>query len=525
MEQGAPVDVSNKALAFIQFASLAAMTQGVLLLNQVVLLPIQIRVWGTQGAAEWISIMAVAAVTSIADFGLRAAGHAELIRHANDPDDHEAREEFAQLWAWIRILITATTSLLLVGDFLYHHLYLGAPYPVWRTALVLGIALEVLLGVRIGYLDSQGYYRESEAGYLTLAGARLFLALGALLIFHAQPFVLAWIWFFTGVYAIVQQGRLCNKIGRLRLLEPIPSRFSPRTLATIRHTMADPCSSWVRINGPVVVLTAMGAPPYAIVIYAALRAVFGMARTTILQISRFASVEYVSLRQARQFELAEMHLTLMVLLAAFFASVAAAFVVADNGRLATLWLKLNGTDFPVYELIALTFGLGNAFYAYQIAAGVCRRTGEVAEIAHRQYFYIACAAVFAVVGLVTKSLVLFLLLMLLADVLIALSFMLGSVSTATLRQTSAGWRGAVASGVSSVLVLVMWMIIHFEKFNFLLGYTPPDILGTIAFFLLWVLLIGFVDVSLVYGLRVREMSFSAALADWVQRLRAAKNAR
>ncbi len=173
------------------------MTQVVLLLNQVLLLPVQIRVWGTDTTAYWISVMAVANLTSIADFGLRAAGHAELIRHTNDPEDHKSRNEFAQLWAWIRILITATTVVLLIGDFVYHHVYRGQPFALWREALIVGVALEVLLSVRIQYLDSQGYYREAEAGYLVLAAMRLFLALGALLIFKEKAGlqVLGWIWF------------------------------------------------------------------------------------------------------------------------------------------------------------------------------------------------------------------------------------------------------------------------------------------------------------------------------------------
>jgi hypothetical protein len=517
--QAPPDTVSHKAVALVQFASLAFMTQGVLLLNQIVLLPIQIRVWGTETSAYWYSIMALAAVTSAADFGLRTAGHAELIRHANDPNDHEARSEFQQLWAWIRILIATTTVLLVVADFFYHHVYRGVPYPLWRPALVVGIALEVLLGVRITYLDSQGLYREAEAGYLVLAAARLILAVSALLIFHSSPVVLAWIWFFTGLFAIMQQSRLCHRIGRLRLFEPIPPDLSFRTLATVRHTMADPCSTWVRFQGPVVVLSVFAAP-IAIVTYVALRAVFGAARQTISQLSRYASVEYLALRQARKFELAEMHLCLMVLLTAFFASVVAALVVVDNGRLASL--VLNKMDLPIYLEVAITFGLGNAFYTHQLLQAVSRRSGEVVQVARRQYFYMICAAVFAVIALALKSTLLWLSLMLLAEVLVALSFMLRPPSTSILSQTSAGWRGSLAAAASSVLIFTMWLVMHLPTFTFTRGRSTTDVICTIAFFLMSVLLIGVVDLCLVYGLRVAEMSLPGALIEWVQRIRAAK---
>jgi hypothetical protein len=501
---------SPKHRALFQFASLAFLTQGVLLLNQIILLPIQIRVWGMESAAYWYSILAVAAVTSAADFGLRTAGHAPLIRHGNDPNDHGARTEFQHLWAWIRILVLSTTLVLILLDFIYNRLYLGASYPLWRPALVIGIALEVLLCVRVTYLDSRGLYREAEAGYLVLVAARLFMALGALLIFQAPPAALAWIWFFTGVFAIAQQGRLCRRLGLLHLFERIPPGLSFSTLATVRYTMADPCSTWVRINGPVVILSVI-AQPVAIVTYVALRAVFGAARSTILQMSRYASVEYLSLRQSRKFEPAEIHLTMLVLLAAFFASGITAAVVADDGRLASL--LLHKLDIQVYQEIAITFGLGSAFYSYQITQAVSRRSGEVVQVARRQYFYMLCAAVFAIVALVTKSTLLWLILMLLADVIISLSFLLKTSQGGILSQTSAGWRGCLAATASSVIILTMWLVVHFEDFNFLRGWTASAFACTIGFFLLWVLLIGAVDLCLVYGLPARKISLTSALVE------------
>jgi len=516
-------EMSQKAVALFQFASLAMMTQGVLLLNQLVLLPIQVRLWGNGLCAYWYSIMAVAAVTSVADLGLRSAGHAEITRLTHNPDDLEARREFSHLWAWIRILITTTTTLLVVADFLFHHVFLGQPYPLWRSALMIGIAAEVLLCVRVTYLDSQGLYREAEAGYLVLAAARLILAVGALLIFKAPPSVLAWIWFFSGIFGLVQQSYLCRKAGRLHLFESLPPGMSGRFLNTVLYTMADPCSSWVRIQGPVVIL-AMIAPkqPEFIVIYVALRAVFGLARQTISQLSRYASVEYLSLRQAQKGELAEVHLTLMVLLCAFFASGVAAFVIADNGRLASLWIN-KSLSLPVYQMIAVTFGLGNAFYAYQITQAVSRRSGEVAYVARRQYFYMICAVVFAGIALVVRSPAVWLTLMVLADVICALSFMLRPAADSVLSHTSAGWRGSLAAVTSSVLVFLVWLMLYFHQHtHFLAGTTLSDLFYTIAFFLLWILLVGVVDLSLFHGLRVGKMSLLGALVDWVQRVRTAK---
>jgi hypothetical protein len=150
--------------------------------------------------------------------------------------------------------------------------------------------------------------------------------------------------------------------------------------------------------------------------------------------------------------------------------------------------------------------LGNAFYAAQICVSVCRRTGEVAEIAHRQYFYMGTAAVFAVIALVVKSVLLWLVLMLIADVILALSFLLTPPANSILRQTSSGWRTMTAAATSSVLVFIMFLVLYYRLFDFFTGHTVFDVLCTIAFFLAWVLLIGFVDLSLAYGMRTRNQS-------------------
>jgi hypothetical protein len=256
------------------------------------------------------------------------------------------------------------------------------------------------------------------------------------------------------------------------------------------------------------------------VTYVALRAIFGAARTTIGQLARPASVEYIKLRQVRKFELAEMHLSIMVLGTALFASVVAALVMADNGRLASL--ILSKMDLPIYQEVAVTFGLGNAFFVYQILVAVCRREGEVAEVARRQYFYIACTAVFAGIALVVKSMLLWLALMAFADVLLALCFMFNPPAHSILRKTSVGRRGTVAAATSTLLVLVMWVFIHVEQPAFLTGRGISDILCSLVFFLVWVLLAGVIDLCLVYGLQLKSRGLTGAVIDWVERLRAAK---
>jgi len=379
------------------------------------------------------------------------------------------------------------TVALIALDLLYNCLYAKTSYPLWRAALTIGVALETILGVRVMYLDSLELYREAEAGYLLLAAGRLGLVTGALIFFRSPPQILAWIWFFSGIFAVARQSKLCRRIGLLRLFEPMPPGLSLRELALARHTMADPCSRWMRNNLPVLVLSTI-AQPVAVTTYVALRAVFGAARQMVLQLSRYASVQYVSLRQSHKLTLAELQITLCVLLTAFFASVLTCLVIADNFRLASLWLVRS--DATLYRAIAITFGLGSPFYAYQILQALMRRYGKVREIAGRQYLYIACLVIFAAVALLTKSVPLWLVLTLVADIIISLSFMLNPSRTSILAQTSAGARGFLAALTSGLLAAALWLVLRFEPFHFLQQPTPSAIAYTLAFLSLWIMVIA-----------------------------------
>jgi hypothetical protein len=489
---------------FFQFFSLTILTQGLLVLNQIALLPIQIRIWGHDSTAYWCATIALANIIGVADLGLRGAGHAELIRYARNPADGQAKTEFQHLWAWIRILICVATIALIAFDLLYNCLYAKTSYPLWHAALTIGVALETTLGVRIVYLDSLGHYREAETGYLLLAAARLCLAIAALIFFHSPAGTLAWIWFFTGIFAIAGQSKLCRRIGILGLFEPMPPGLSLRTPALARHTMAGPVSNWVRINFPVLVLSAI-AQPVAVTTYVALRAVFGAVRQTIEQLSRYASVEYVSLKHSHKMSLAEIQLTLCVLFTAFLASVLTCIVIVDNSRLASLWLV--SSDGTLYQAFAITFGIASPFYVYQIVRALMVREGKVREIARRQYLYIISSVIFAAITLLSKSVLLWLVLILVADVTISFSFMLRTPGT----PASAGVRGFLAAMASAFLSAGLWLLVRFGPLGFLHRSTTSAITCTLAFLALWVLVIAAVYLYIAHDLlpSVRTLAASA----------------
>ena len=94
---------------FLQFFSLTIATQGCLLINQVVLLPLELRVWGTDAVAKWVVLVAVANLAGVTDLGLRNAGHSQLLSSVQT-GDAVASLEFRETWALARALVVGITA-------------------------------------------------------------------------------------------------------------------------------------------------------------------------------------------------------------------------------------------------------------------------------------------------------------------------------------------------------------------------------------------------------------------------------
>jgi hypothetical protein len=208
-----------------RFFSFAVLTQLVLLLNQVVLLPIQLRQWGVATTATWYAAIALATMTTFADLGLRTASHVELLRFVKNRDE-AAGAQLQQVWGWIRVLVCALTLLLLLWSGLDSWFHANFAQTLWKDCLTLAYAIETLLIVRIVYLDSLGHYSTAESTYFTFAVLRLGLALPALLVFHAQPQFLGALYLATSILGIGLQSRFCKRLGILGLFDPLPRRLS-----------------------------------------------------------------------------------------------------------------------------------------------------------------------------------------------------------------------------------------------------------------------------------------------------------
>jgi hypothetical protein len=103
---------------FLQFFSITIGTQICLAVNQLVLLPLQLRIWGETTTAYWLVILAVANLCSVNDLGLRSIGHAQLLASVRQADSAGAAY-FRQIWALTRGVMVAVTAIVLLLPVLY----------------------------------------------------------------------------------------------------------------------------------------------------------------------------------------------------------------------------------------------------------------------------------------------------------------------------------------------------------------------------------------------------------------------
>jgi hypothetical protein len=450
---------------FLQFFSFAAMTQVVLLLNQVALLPMQIRLWGMGATAMWYAAIAMATVTTVADLGLRTAGHVELLRLVQ-ARSQEAVAEFRQIWAWIRVLVLLVTMVAIVVDGAYGWWRGVGTWEITRILLTVAYAVEALLTIRIVYLDSLGEYSSAESSYFAFAAVRLALAVPALLVLKVHPLGFSLLYLCTSLFGLAMQSWLCSIPDELRLLRRFPSRLSLRTCSLARYTMAEPIANWVRLSLPVLVIAGV-APAAAVTTYVALRAIYGAARTTIQQVARVASVEILRLRTQMQMEKSESLLVFFLLFAGFIGTGVAGGVVLDNLRLLSLWLK--HFDQALFQNINLALAVTAPFYCFQVVVALSFRIGQLSSMARRQYAYVLYSAAFAAAGLITRQLPVYLALLMIAELALSISFLgSGNVGGAEGFTTRAGWRGLAAAGVGSSLVVLLWLTVRHAGGGFLI---------------------------------------------------------
>lgn len=400
----------------LRFLSLTAATQLCLLVNQLVLLPLELRIWGRAETSHWFVVLAIANLASVAGLGLRNAGHAELLASVESGDE-EATRSFRRIWALTRgLLAGVTTAFLIILPI--QASWSGAPFALWVCAAIVSLALDNIIIVRGIWLDTLGHFNRVEALFLGLVTARLALIIPALVFFHAAPAGVAWIMLTTAILGAGAQARVLRTPRLLAFRAGGFGAIRLRSLGIVRLVIAEPASNWMRLSLPVVALAAIGSPAI-VTMYVAVRAVFGLARQVINQIARYASVGYVQRVNTNPAAARRIAGRATLMSTALGVGISCA-ALADNGRLLSIWL--HGVDASAERMIVLSFSAGAITYGYQIAAGVLMRSGDVSGVSRRQYVYLVAAAAAALAAWLTGSITIYLILLAAQEVLIALLF-------------------------------------------------------------------------------------------------------
>ena len=456
----------------LRFLSIATLTQLLLVLNQLVLLPLQLRIWGSETTAHWNVAIAAAALILAADLGLRTTGHAALLRHFDDRSDRRALGEFEVSWTGIRLLLIVAGAVL-IGASMFWHPGGGDTTVAWPTLLVFAIWLEALMVARIMYLDTIGRYVEAELAYTAMLVCRLAASIGALLIFKAGPGALAIVHVGAAAAAILIQSLFCRDLPFLSLLSPFHVDQVGQMVALARIAAAEPLSLWLRLNLPVLVLATIAAP-ILVTTYVALRAIFGLVRNLVQQVARYTSVEQALERSGDDDVRASRTRVLLTGVITVAAAAAGVAVLIDHLRL--VGRLLPGLDLQHYSLIATCFALPTAFVAYQLVQAQLMRAGRTAVIARRQYAYAALALVVALVGRFAGSADIYLPLAGAAELSLALLF---------LRLDRGAHRpGVFAMAISGAIAIVGVAALVEVPVDVFSGRLPTDVVASVA---AWVL--------------------------------------
>jgi hypothetical protein len=202
--------------------------------------------------------------------------------------------------------------------------------------------------------------------------------------------------------------------------------------------------------------------------YVGLRAVFGAGRTTIQQLARVASVEVLKLRLQGYLQRADTLLTLFVTSAICLGSCLSFFIIIDNLRILSLYMK--HFDRTLFQQVALALSLTAPFFSYQIPMNLMFRMGELASVGRRHYGFIGCALSFALVSLFVRSLPVYLALLVVAELLLSFSFF--------------GGRAAVRlAALTSLAISALWLVVHNDVGGWFTGASMRQITISSALFL------------------------------------------
>ncbi len=432
----------------IAFAGLSVLTQIAIALQQLLLLPLLLRLWGKADTAEWFAVISFSMLASIADLGMRTLGLAEL-RAIEADDDPHSRKRFLSAWSWVRLFVPMVSLGLCAVSLLSP--IADRPAALWPMLLILSAGLETLLIVRIIYLDTLGRYVAAEAVYAGFAAGRLILLVAVAGFFDPEQTDLAAIFLVTAMLALAVQELSLGGRRHLSLFAPLAP--AARELAAIPYALAEPAANWVRLSLPVLVLYRI-AVPEMVTLFIGLRAGFSLVRSTVSQASRVVSVEYVQTRE-RAPGRADAGLVLALAGTAILGGAVGVAVIADHGRLLALWL--GPMDLANLVFVSLYFAISAPFYGHQAIIGVLLRIGRWRAVGRLLHGYALASFGIALVCLIFPDPTLYLLAAGLVEIGVGLGFFWLMSDVAN---PDAMWKSAAAAIVTAAVCLLWWLAVR-----------------------------------------------------------------
>jgi hypothetical protein len=237
-----------------------------------------------------------------------------------------------------------------------------------------------------------GQFVRVEGAFLFMVIAWLGGSIAALALFHATPLTLSLIMITISIGGSVLHCYLL-RTPDLRLFTGGFRKLRWRSLSVIPLVVADPAVTWVRVSLPVVIFAAI-APSSVVATFVALRALFGLARQIIWQVTRYASVRYIQHMDNNK-RYAELIAVRGIQACALIGVAVSSAAIVDNARMLHLWLGLTAEN---GHALTLSFAVGTVSIGYMVVANIMMRTGNVAGVAKRQYIYLMTTCVFAFVA-------------------------------------------------------------------------------------------------------------------------------
>jgi O-antigen/teichoic acid export membrane protein len=372
-------------------------TQGLRIAQQIILVPFFLRAWGIEIYTDWLVILAAVSFAAIFDGGMQPY-FSGLLQERLVQGDIAGYRRAAKI-AGFNYLLIILSAVFLVG---------AASFTVdWRKLLAIGsldyrdayvtmalLGANALITLPFGVTGSlYKAHAEYDRGVLfNFANLAVQIAIPGILLALKQPVaVLA-----AGTMLASLIGWIAQSIdqriryGRLPWGLTVPNAVETRTILTqCLFFTAQPVTTWLTIQGPVLVLGHLGLPA-ATVAFATARTLVGVSRQLTLQLAYPFGFELSVLMLRNKLPALRRLLDNAVSIIGIIGGMLTGLVIVAGLPVAALWLHGRVTPEPsLIVALALPVAIGASAQAYQLVLVFSNRPRLIAY----------SAIVYAVLGL------------------------------------------------------------------------------------------------------------------------------